>query len=122
MKTKGSRLSGTFYNFIPQPFQLNPMATGKLYDVIIVGGSYSGLSAAMALGRALRNVLIIDGNEPCNRQTPHSHNFLTQDGSTPEAIATLARQQVKNLQGRVSATTPASLQMRLPAKVQVKGF
>jgi thioredoxin reductase len=65
------------------------------YDVIIVGGSYSGLAAAMALGRALRKVLIIDSGEPCNRQTPHSHNFLTQDGSTPAEISALARQQVE---------------------------
>jgi thioredoxin reductase len=64
-------------------------------DVIIVGGSYSGLAAGMALGRALRQVLIIDSGKPCNRQTPHSHNFITQDGKTPEAIATLARQQVE---------------------------
>ena len=30
------------------------------YDVIIVGGSYSGLAADMAVGRALMKVLIID--------------------------------------------------------------
>lgn len=65
------------------------------YDIIIVGGSYSGLAAAMALGRALRKVLIIDSGNPCNRQTPHSHNFLTNDGKTPKEIATLARQQVQ---------------------------
>ena len=64
-------------------------------DVIIIGGSYAGLSAGMALGRALRKVLIIDGGEPCNRQTPHSHNFITQDGQTPKAISTLARNQVE---------------------------
>lgn len=64
------------------------------FDVIIVGGSYSGLAAGMALGRALRNVLIIDSRKPCNRQTPHSHNFLTQDGKTPTEIAILGRQQV----------------------------
>ena len=64
-------------------------------DVIIVGGSYSGLAAGMALGRALRQVLIIDSGKPCNRQTPYSHNFITQDGKTPEEIATLARQQVE---------------------------
>jgi len=63
-------------------------------DVVIVGGSYAGLAAGMALGRAIRNVLIIDGGKPCNAQTPHSHNFLTQDGSTPAAIATAARNQV----------------------------
>src|SRR5687767_10565291 len=71
------------------------MTDKKNFDVIIIGGSYAGLSAAMALGRALRNVLIIDSGKPCNRQTPHSHNFITQDGKTPAEIATLAKQQVE---------------------------
>lgn len=71
------------------------MADNRHFDVIIVGGSYSGLAAAMALGRALRRVLIIDSGKPCNRQTPHSHNFITQDGKSPKEIATLARQQVE---------------------------
>lgn len=66
------------------------------FDVIIVGGSYAGLSAAMALGRALRQVLIIDSGEPCNKQTPHSHNFLTQDGQTPAQIADKAIDQVSH--------------------------
>mgnify|MGYP002398697373 CR=1 FL=1 len=57
------------------------------YDVIIIGGSYAGLSAALSLGRALRNVLVIDSGRPCNRFTPHSHNFLTRDGETPADIA-----------------------------------
>lgn len=70
------------------------MEVSKVFDVIIVGGSYSGLSAAMALGRSLRTVLIIDSGEPCNRQTPYSHNFLTRDGETPAAIAAIAREQV----------------------------
>jgi thioredoxin reductase len=65
------------------------------FEVIIIGGSYSGLSAAMALGRALRNVLIMDSGLPCNRQTPHSHNFITQDGQPPKEISTLAKQQVE---------------------------
>ncbi|MCB1185655.1 NAD(P)/FAD-dependent oxidoreductase [bacterium] len=65
------------------------------FDVIIVGGSYAGLSVAMSLGRALRRTLVIDAGDPCNRQTPHSHNFLTQDGNTPAEIAALAREQVQ---------------------------
>lgn len=64
------------------------------YDVIIIGGSYAGMSAALALGRSLRKSLIIDAGLPCNRQTPHSQNFLTQDGSPPEQIAALAREQL----------------------------
>jgi thioredoxin reductase len=70
------------------------MSDNKHFDVIIIGGSYSGLAAAMALGRALRKVLIIDSEKPCNRQTPYSHNFLTQDGKTPKETAILAKQQV----------------------------
>ncbi|WP_339785951.1 NAD(P)/FAD-dependent oxidoreductase [uncultured Imperialibacter sp.] len=70
------------------------MDTAIKHDVIIVGGSYAGLAAGLALGRALRKVLIIDSGKPCNRQTPHSHNFLTQDGTTPAEIASIAKQQV----------------------------
>lgn len=33
------------------------MANSKNFDVIIIGGSYAELSAAMVLGRALRRVL-----------------------------------------------------------------
>ena len=73
----------------------NKMKDNKKYDVILVGGSYSGLAAAMALGRALKKVLIIDSGKPCNAQTPHSHNFLTQDGKAPAEIAFLGKQQVE---------------------------
>ncbi|PXY40018.1 pyridine nucleotide-disulfide oxidoreductase [Flavobacterium cheongpyeongense] len=66
----------------------------KNFEVIIIGGSYSGLSAAMSLGRSLRQVLVIDSGLPCNIQTPHSHNFITNDGETPAAIAAKARLQV----------------------------
>jgi thioredoxin reductase len=71
------------------------MTESKNFEVIIIGGSYSGLAAAMALGRALRKVLIIDSGKPCNKQTPHSHNFLTHDGKPPQEIANIARQQVQ---------------------------
>lgn len=70
------------------------MKDNKYFDVIIIGGSYAGLSAAMALGRALRQVLIIDSGKPCNWQTPHSHNFITQDGEKPSVIAEKAKSQV----------------------------
>lgn len=70
------------------------MSTKKKFEVIIIGGSYSGLSAAMTLGRSLRNVLIIDSDLPCNRQTPHSHNFITQDGVAPSEISRKAKSQV----------------------------
>lgn len=70
------------------------METSMQYDVIIIGGSYAGLSAAMALGRARRNVLIIDSGKPCNAPAPYSHNFLTQDGIEPSVISSIGKSQV----------------------------
>ncbi len=81
------------------------------FDVIIIGGSYAGLSAALSLGRALRKVMVIDSGNPCNKQTPHSHNFLTRDGETPAQILNKARKEVLSYpsvtleKGRVVAVT-----------------
>lgn len=87
---------GMFAIAFPFPFNKIIMKTNtKQFDVIIIGGSYSGLAAGMALGRALKKVLIIDSGRPCNAQTPHSHNFLTQDGNTPKGISTIGKQQVE---------------------------
>ncbi|MHA4740932.1 NAD(P)/FAD-dependent oxidoreductase [Dyadobacter sp. MSC1_007] len=70
------------------------MTDQQNFEVAIIGGSYAGLSAAMTLGRARRRVVIIDSGKPCNRQTPHSHNLITQDGKTPAEISATAREQV----------------------------
>lgn len=70
------------------------MESTQNFDVIIVGGSYAGLSAGLILGRSLRKVLIINSGKPCNWQTPHSHSFLTRDGETPGQLAAIAREQV----------------------------
>ena len=82
--------SGTLLSFT----HLDEACATEIFDVVIIGGSYSGLSAAMALGRSLRNVLIIDNGMPSNRKTPHSHNFITQDGETPGDITRVAKAQV----------------------------
>lgn len=63
-------------------------------DCVIVGGSYGGLSAALCLGRSLRQTVVIDEGLPCNRFTPHSQNFLTRDGFNPAEIASIGKQQI----------------------------
>ena len=64
------------------------------YDVIVVGGSWAGLSAAMQLARARRRVLVLDTGQPRNRFAHTSHGFLGQDGRTPAEILETARAQV----------------------------
>lgn len=65
------------------------------YDVIIIGGSYAGMAAALQLLRARRRVLIIDAGQRRNRRAAHSYGFLSQDGSDPAEIARSARQQLQ---------------------------
>lgn len=65
-----------------------------LYDVIIIGGSYAGLAAALPLARARRKVLVIDAGQRRNRFATHSHGFLTQDGTPAAEIAAVARAQI----------------------------
>ncbi|KAI8802045.1 FAD-dependent pyridine nucleotide-disulfide oxidoreductase [Cladochytrium replicatum] len=64
------------------------------FEAAIIGGSFSGLSAALQLARARRNVVVIDASEPRNRFAAHSHGFLTQDGTPPHEISAIARAQL----------------------------
>ncbi len=65
-----------------------------MFDAVIVGGSYAGLSAAMQLGRARRKVCIVDAGKPRNRFSDASHGFFGQDGAAPAAMIDQAREQV----------------------------
>ena len=65
-----------------------------MHDVIVIGGSYAGLAAALQLARARRRVLIFDSGQRRNRFAGHSHGFLGQDGQPPETIAARGRAEV----------------------------
>ena len=97
IKTQSLAITGlTLAPFSIPILKNNYMPHHKEFEVIIIGGSYAGLSAAMALGRALRDVLIIDSGLPCNRYTPYAHNLLTHDGTPPAIIAEESKNQVLN--------------------------
>ena len=64
------------------------------HDVIIVGGSFAGLSAALQLARARRRILVVDSGQPRNRFARLSHGFFGQDGKPPAEILANARAQL----------------------------
>jgi len=64
------------------------------HDVIIVGGSFAGLSAALQLARARRRILVVDSGQPRNRFARMSHGFFGHDGKPPSEILANARAQL----------------------------
>jgi len=63
-------------------------------DVIIIGGSFAGLAAALQLGRARRKVTVLDSCRPRNRFAGHSHGLLGHDHKPLLDILVEARQQL----------------------------
>jgi thioredoxin reductase len=64
-------------------------------DVIIIGGSFAGLAAALQIGRARRKVTVLDTGLPRNRFAGHSHGLLGHDHKPPLDILADARQQLE---------------------------
>jgi thioredoxin reductase len=85
-------------------------------EFAVIGGSYAGLSAALQLARARRDVTVVDAGLRRNRFVDEaggrSHGFLSRDDVAPGAIAAEARRQllryptVRWLDGLAEDATP----------------
>ena len=64
-------------------------------DVIIIGGSFAGLTAALQLGRARRRVTVLDTGLPRNRYASEAHGVLGHDGTPPATLLAAAREQLR---------------------------
>ena len=62
-------------------------------DCTVIGGGPAGLNATLVLGRARRNVILVDSNEARNKVTSTSHGFVTRDGITPSEFREFAHQE-----------------------------
>lgn len=65
-----------------------------MQDVIIIGGGFAGIAAALQLGRARRQVLVLDSGAPRNRFAQHAHGVLGHDGRPPLELLAEARTQL----------------------------
>jgi len=63
------------------------------YDVAVIGGGAAGLSAAVALGRSRRSVVVIDAGEPRNAPADGVHGFLSRDGVPPAELLAAGRSE-----------------------------
>ena len=64
-----------------------------MIDCTVVGGGPAGLNATLVLGRARRNIVLVDSNEARNKITDASHGFITRDGVKPAEFRAIAHQE-----------------------------
>ena len=75
------------YDKLPEPMpeeqRLRDAPVPEDWDVIIIGGGYAGLSAAIYLGRAMRRTLVLDAEESLGKYEPEVQNYF----GFPEGIS-----------------------------------
>lgn len=69
------------------------------WDVLVVGRSYAGLSAALALGRGRRSALVVGDGGPRNSMVRHVHNLFSRDTATPGELVAEAEMQLERYPG-----------------------
>ena len=68
------------------------MTTTDAFEVVVVGGGPAGLSAALVLGRARRQTVIVDAGQPRHSHAAAMHNVFTRDGaSSADLLAAATR-------------------------------
>ena len=79
------------------------------YDVVVVGGGAAGLSAALVLTRARRNVAVVDAGQPRNAPAAHMQGFLGSDGLPPGKLLAAGRAEVTGYGGHLVPGTVATI-------------
>jgi thioredoxin reductase len=84
----------------------------NVYDVVVVGGGPAGLSAAVALTRSRRTVLVVDSGNPRNAPAAQVHNYLGRDGTPPADLLAAGRAELAGYGGEiVTGTVTAAEQL-----------
>ena len=79
------------------------------YDVVVIGGGAAGLSAALVLARARRNVAVVDAGEPRNAPAAHMHGYLSRDGLPPRDLLSAGRAEVAGYGGELITGTVSAV-------------
>ncbi len=82
------------------------------YDVAVIGGGAAGLSAALVLTRARRDVVVIDAGEPRNGPAAAVHGYLSRDGMAPGDLLVAGREEVSAYGGHLLAGTVSDVLRR----------
>jgi thioredoxin reductase len=70
-----------------------------VHDCLVVGGGAAGLSAALVLGRARRDVLLVDAGGQSNRPAHAIGGLLAHEGTAPSELYAAGRDQLAGYPG-----------------------
>jgi thioredoxin reductase (NADPH) len=77
--------------------------TDDVFDVAVIGGGPAGLSAGVALARALRSVVVIDAGEQRNLGAESVHGFLSREGMSPRDLLAAGREELVRYGGTMAS-------------------
>lgn len=86
----------------PRPATMISQTASAIYDALIVGGGPAGMSAALALARVNRSVVLFNSGEFRNQASKAMHTMLSRDGVVPEEFRAISRQQIEESYPHVS--------------------
>ena len=72
------------YNIIDETAEERQESPEEVFDVAIIGAGFSGLSAALLLGRYLRKTVVFDDGRTRNHTSKHVHGYLGFENSSPQ--------------------------------------
>lgn len=97
------------------------MVTSGSHEVVIVGGGLAGLSAAIYLARALRDVTVVDAGHPMATWEPDVQNYLGfPHGISGEALVQRGRAQAERF-GAAFVRDEILRAARTPAGFELQG-
>ncbi len=74
---------------------MTPSGEGRVeVDVVVVGAGVAGLAAASWIGRYRRSVVVVDSEDPRNKQVEQSHGYLGRDPQKPADLLAKGREEV----------------------------
>lgn len=92
------------------------MSPEPTHDVVVVGGGAAGLSAAVALARSRRSVVVVDAGEPRNAPAAGAHNLLGREGIPPLELLAAGRREAEQYGARIVADRAVT------ARAEADGF
>jgi len=94
------------YDTLPEPMpeeqRLRAAPVESDWEVVIVGGGFAGLSAAIYLARAMRRTLVLDAGESLGQWEPEVQNFFGfPDGISGSELLRRGRRQAERYGARI---------------------